>query len=104
MTPMRFTHTTALILYAVASGHRHGFEIMDVAGLASGTVYPALRRLEREGALASEWETTVRAGPRRRVYRLTAQGEKLAREAEQRLADARRFLSGGPRPVKGEGR
>ena len=56
MSPLRLTHTTALILQALASGSRHGFQIMEVTGLPSGTVYPVLRRLEREGAVASEWE------------------------------------------------
>jgi len=88
------THTTALILRAVAAGHRHGFDIMEVSGLPSGTIYPALRRLERGGALASAWEDQKEAGrPRRRVYHVTGEGEALVREAERRLAEARRFLA-----------
>src|SRR5262245_57285038 len=98
MTPIRLTHTTALILRALAEGHRHGFEIMEVSGLPSGTVYPALRRLEREGALASSWEVAPGPGPRRRVYALTASGEAMARAADERLEDARRFLARGLRP------
>jgi DNA-binding PadR family transcriptional regulator len=98
MTPIRLTQTTALILRALAEGHRHGFEIMEVSGLASGTVYPALRRLEREGALSSEWEPAPGTGPRRRVYALTASGEATARAADERLREARRFLSGELRP------
>ena len=108
MTPIRLTHTTALILRALAEGHRHGFEIMEVSGLPSGTVYPALRRLEREGALASNWEPAPGSGPRRRVYALTAHGESMARLANDRLEDARRFLARDPRggelgPLGGEG-
>jgi PadR family transcriptional regulator, regulatory protein PadR len=95
MTPIRLTQITALILRALAEGHRHGFEIMEVSGLASGTVYPALRRLEREGALASKWEDAPGQGPRRRVYALTRQGRELARAADVRLEGTRRFLSGG---------
>jgi DNA-binding PadR family transcriptional regulator len=98
MTPIRLTHTTALILRALAEGHRHGFEIMEVSGLASGTVYPVLRRLEREGALSSEWETAPGPGPRRRVYALTASGEVMAKAADERLREARRFLAGGRQP------
>lgn len=30
---------------------------MEVSGLPNGTVYPVLRRLEREKAVESEWET-----------------------------------------------
>ena len=98
MTPIRLTHITALVLRALAEGHRHGFEIMEVSGLASGTVYPALRRLEREGALSSKWEAAPGQGPRRRVYALTRQGRDLAREADARLEGARRFLAGGIDP------
>jgi DNA-binding PadR family transcriptional regulator len=98
MTPIRLTHTTALVLSALAEGHRHGFEIMEVSGLPSGTVYPVLRRLEREGILSSEWEAAPGPGPRRRVYALTAQGEVTARAAEERLREARRFLAGELRP------
>jgi DNA-binding PadR family transcriptional regulator len=95
MTPIRLTHPTALILRAIAAGHLHGFDIMEVSGLPSGTVYPALRRLEREGALASQWEESPGPGPRRRVYRLTAEGGALARTAEARLAETHRVLSEG---------
>jgi DNA-binding PadR family transcriptional regulator len=98
MTPIRLTHTTALILRALAEGHRHGFEIMEVSGLPSGTVYPALRRLEREGKLASTWEPAPGSGPRRRVYALTASGDAMARQADERLQDARRFLARDLRP------
>ncbi|MCG8469139.1 MAG: PadR family transcriptional regulator, partial [Gemmatimonadetes bacterium] len=38
--------TTIQVLHAVAVGRRYGFDIMDSTGLPSGTVYPALRRLE----------------------------------------------------------
>ena len=36
----------ALILQALDNGYYYGFDIMDVTGLPSGTVYPALRRME----------------------------------------------------------
>ena len=63
-------------------GYRFGFEIMEVTGLPSGTVYPALRRLERDGMVSSEWEPEAEAlgepRPARRYYELT----KLGKEAE----------------------
>ncbi len=105
---VRLTHATSLILRALASGLRHGFEVMEVSGLPSGTVYPALRRLERAGYLTSVWEDEARAHgegrPRRRIYRLTATGDALADRAAERLADAGRFLASDPglRP-RGEG-
>jgi len=97
MTPVRVTHATALILQSLASGARHGFQIMDVTGLPSGTVYPVLRRLEREGALESEWEDADEASAagrrRRRIYRLTKAGMLLVARARERLEDTQRVLS-----------
>lgn len=97
MSPIRITHATALILQALASGRRHGFQIMHVTGLPSGTVYPVLRRLERELAVESEWEdegAASEAGRRqRRVYRLTESGQRVAELARRRLADTQRVLA-----------
>ena len=99
MSPIRLTHATALILQALASGRRHGFQIMDVTGLPSGTFYPVLRRLEREAAVESEWEdreAASAAGRRQRlIYRLTEPGRLLAERARQRLADTQRVLEAG---------
>jgi hypothetical protein len=36
------------VLHALARGYSYGFDIMGATGLPSGTVYPALRRLERQ--------------------------------------------------------
>jgi DNA-binding PadR family transcriptional regulator len=55
MSRLNLTYPTALVLQALANGFHHGFDIMDATGLPSGTVYPILRRLDREGLLASEW-------------------------------------------------
>lgn len=41
-----------MILHALARGAAYGFDIMEETGLTSGTVYPTLDRLEREGLLA----------------------------------------------------
>ena len=103
MTPLRLTQATSLILRAMALGHRHGFEIMEASGLPSGTVYPALRRLESWAHVTSEWEDEDRARkagrPRRRLYTLTASGQELAAQAADRLRDTARLLSGeGPSP------
>ncbi len=110
MSPIRLTHATALILQALATNRRHGFQIMDATGLPSGTVYPVLRRLERECAVESEWEDdelASEAGRRpRRVYRLTESGQLLAERARQRLANTQRILSDaalGPTPSGADG-
>ena len=50
----KITHSEAIVLQAVAKGYRHGFDVIEQTGIAGGTIYPALRRLERQwhGALA----------------------------------------------------
>ena len=47
----KLSHTAALILQTIDQGSRYGFDIMDQTGLPSGTVYPALRRMEAEGLI-----------------------------------------------------
>jgi PadR family transcriptional regulator, regulatory protein PadR len=75
------TLPTTLVLQALACGHRHGFDVMDATGLPSGTVYPMLRRLEKEGLVRAAWEDPETARheqrPPRRYYELTGQGETL---------------------------
>ncbi len=99
MSPIRLTHATALILQAIATGKQHGFQIMEVTGLPSGTVYPVLRRLEREDAVSSMWENpeeaTAAGRRRRRVYELTESGQHVAELARQRLANTQRVLLDG---------
>ena len=58
---MRVTHTTALVLVALARGVRHGFDILEATGLKSGTVYPILRRREDAGLVRSRGEAVLRA-------------------------------------------
>ena len=81
---MRTTLATTLVLQALADGVIHGFDIIDVTRLASGTVYPILRRLEREGFVSGYWEDAAIARdeqrPPRRYYELTPAG-KAAFEA-----------------------
>lgn len=97
MTPdIRMTHATALILKTVAAGYAYGFDVMDVTGLPSGTVYPALRRLERTGLLRARWEDSEEAReagrPRRKLYRLTPEGTEALPAAERRLGEVRALL------------
>ena len=68
--------------------HISGIEISHATGLASGTLYPILFRLERAGWLESEWEEVVLAlvkRPRRRLYRITAFGATNARATFREL-------------------
>jgi DNA-binding PadR family transcriptional regulator len=64
-----------------SAGPVFGLEIMKRSGRPSGTVYPILDRLERQGWIASEWEEhTDTQRRRRRVYTFTAEGAVAARE------------------------
>lgn len=90
------TQITALVLSAVAAGHRYGFDVMEACDLPSGTVYPALRRLEKAGLLRSGWEREEEARaegrPRRRTYAMTAEGWAVMPLAEAKLTEVRRLL------------
>jgi DNA-binding PadR family transcriptional regulator len=75
-------HLDLLLLAALESGPAHGYGVIDHMRRRSGgnfdypegTVYPALHRLEGAGFLRSRWsEDSPR---RRRVYELTARGQK----------------------------
>ena len=106
MGSVRMTQVTALILRAVSSGYRYGFEVMEACALPSGTVYPALRRLEKAGWLLSRWEDAEEAHaegrPRRRTYELTAAGADALVTAEQKLAEVRARLGAFPPAPTGE--
>lgn len=94
------SYTAALVLQSLAKGHQYGFEIMRVTDLASGTVYPLLRRLERSGLVTSQWEDLdpVEQGrPKRRTYEITDSGSRALEAAVKRLATQRRlFESAAP--------
>ncbi len=96
MTEVRMTQVTALVLRAVAAGHKYGFDVMETCALPSGTAYPALRRLEKSGLLRSSWEKQKDAHaegrPKRRMYELTARGAGALPLAEQKIAEMRRLL------------
>lgn len=83
------SYTSLFILQALSQGHRFGFDIMEATGLPSGTVYPALRRLEAFELVTSDWEADLRARregrPRRRYYELTPAGRRQLKEAEARF-------------------
>jgi len=69
----------------------HGYALSQQTGLASGTLYPILMRLERREWLETRWEDPSVAGrPPRHLYRLTAEGREWARE-EMQHARARKL-------------
>jgi PadR family transcriptional regulator, regulatory protein PadR len=85
-------------LHAIADGYQYGFDVIDQTGLPSGTVYPALSRLERDGLVKSAWENEQDAHadgrPARRYYKLTAPGVKALADA----ASYYRSMLPAPRP------
>ena len=98
---MRYiTYPTTLVLHAIADGVRYGFDIADRAGLQTGTVYPALRRLESLGFVRSSWENEKIARreqrPARRYYEITRAGADALAVATKRFENLGR-LRPGPR-------
>jgi PadR family transcriptional regulator PadR len=76
----------AALLARPAQWH-HGYALSQVTGIASGTLYPILMRLEKLRWLETRWEQPGRAGrPPRHLYRLTSGARVWAREE---LANAR---------------
>jgi PadR family transcriptional regulator len=75
-------HLDALLLVTLEDGPRHGYAVIEalrqVTGgrldLPTGTIYPALRRLEDAGLISGSW--SVVAGRRRRSYELTPAGTR----------------------------
>ncbi|MFD1714422.1 PadR family transcriptional regulator [Amnibacterium flavum] len=82
----RVTEPTVLVLRVLMAETEPiwGLAVVKQTGKPTGTVYPILTRLEQSGWLHAEWEAEgVRPGPRRRLYRLTPEGQ---REAERVVA------------------
>jgi PadR family transcriptional regulator, regulatory protein PadR len=77
-----------LILRTLLPGRAHGHAIAkhiqrtseELLQVETGSLYPALHRLEAQGWIAASWETSDK-GKRAKYYELTAQGRKqLAKE------------------------
>ncbi|MGW5223122.1 PadR family transcriptional regulator [Nocardia sp. NPDC004085] len=84
----------------------YGLGISEASGLATGSIYPILARLEIAGWITSEWEDideSVEGRRRRRYYRLTYDGAAKARseivEMQRRLTSTRDSESSGWRPA-----
>jgi PadR family transcriptional regulator len=84
----KLSHTAALILQAIGAGEGYGFSVMEMTGLPSGTVYPAMRRLERDGLIRSQWERQSIADaeqrPPRKYYKLTRAGRDTLEASQKR--------------------
>jgi DNA-binding PadR family transcriptional regulator len=98
--------SATVILQAIANGYGYGFDIMDATGLPSGTVYPALRRMEAAGLVTSRWEQPAVAQrelrPARKYYGLSRAGQVALADAADRyrLTDRAPSRVGKPSTVK----
>lgn len=84
--PVRMSLQTVRVLEAFLenpTAQLAGAEVHQRCGIASGTLYPILIRLESAGWFVSQWETidpSASGRPRRRLYRLTSTGLRRAGE------------------------
>lgn len=72
---------------------QYSLGLSEASGVAAGTAYPMLARLEKAGWLESRWEEPgpgERGRPRRRLYRLTGHGERSAMGELEEIAEAAR--------------
>lgn len=87
-----------MILKSLTSGPNHGYGIArrirqtsgDVLSVEEGSLYPALHRLEKRGAIESEWRQSE-SNRRAKYYRLTTAGRaqlKSERAAWEQVSGA----------------
>jgi PadR family transcriptional regulator, regulatory protein PadR len=98
---------SALLLRLLADRESYGYELvgrlraLGLDGIAEGTVYPALARLEREGRITARLIPS-RSGPARKYYRPTRAGYDALAEATAHwlaLASAVTPALSGPVPA-----
>jgi transcriptional regulator len=98
-----------LILQTLRWGPQHGYGISvairadsgDVLQVDTGSLYPALHRLERQKWIAAEWKVSENK-QRVRVYRLTAQGKKQLESERSRWEQVSEAIAGVLNPAKRE--
>ncbi|MFB7677887.1 PadR family transcriptional regulator [Kitasatospora purpeofusca] len=94
-----------MLLSVLEPGAQHGYAVIeelkrrsgDAINLPTGTVYPALHRLEAAGLVGSEWG--VHNGRRRRNYFLTTAGRRALddkRTAWREISSVISVVMGGP--------
>jgi DNA-binding PadR family transcriptional regulator len=98
MEAPKLSHTAALILQSIGAGQGYGFSVMEMTGLPSGTVYPAMRRLERDGLIRSQWERQSIADaeqrPVRKYYKLTRSGRDALEASRKRYPLLAKLMEG----------
>jgi PadR family transcriptional regulator, regulatory protein PadR len=97
-----------LLLRLLAERESYGYELVQrlhgvgLSGIADGTVYPALARLEREGRVSARLVSS-RSGPARKYYRPTGAGYAALAEGVagwRSLAEVVDPVLSGPVPAR----
>ena len=99
-----------LILQTLQWGPRHGYGLSqsirtnsgEILKVDTGSLYPALHRLERAKWIAAEWKVSEN-NQRTRVYRLTTKGKKQLISERSRWAQLSDAIAGVLNPAKVEG-
>ena len=100
-----------LILRTLLPGPSHGHAIArhiqrtseDLLQVETGSLYPALYRLEARGWVAASWEKSEK-GKRARYYRITAAGRKQLVSEQSKWDAFARAMGLVLKPVDEEGR
>jgi PadR family transcriptional regulator, regulatory protein PadR len=96
-----------LILQTLQWAPRHGYALSkairtnsgEILKVDTGSLYPALHRIERKGWIAAEWKKSG-SGPRLRIYRLTKSGKKQLQAERSRWATLMEAIAGVLHPNK----
>jgi len=96
-----------LILQVLHWGPLHGYALSkviltnsrEILKVDTGSLYPALHRLERKGWIAAEWKASE-LGPRLRIYRLTKSGRKQLVVERSHWAQLTEAMEGILNPAK----
>ena len=96
-----------LILQTLQWGPRHGYALSkairtnsgEILRVDTGSLYPALHRLERSRCVAAEWKASE-LGPRLRIYRLTETGRKRLASERSRWERITTAIAGVLNPAK----
>ena len=99
-----------LILRTLMAGSSHGHAIAkhiqrtseDLLQVETGSLYPALHRLEAKGWIGASWELSDK-GKRARFYHLTASGRKQLASEQSKWQTFSRAMGLVLNPVEQEG-
>jgi transcriptional regulator len=98
-----------LILQTLGWGPQHGYGIGqvirsgsgDILQVETGSLYPALHRLEKQGWIKAQWRTSEH-NQRAKYYQLTAAGRKQLASERSRWNQMAAAIAGLMNPGEGE--